>query len=372
MRLLVTGGAGFIGSTIVRAALEEGLEVRVLDWLDPEVHPTRPRFDPRVDLQVGNVADAAIVGRALEGVDAVCHQSAKVGLGVSFADAPDYVRDNELATAVLLAGMERAGIDALVLASSMVVYGEGAYRDPRGELVRPGPRTAADLSAGIFDPRSPRTGELLESELVSEDAPVDPRNVYASTKLGQEYLASAWARSTGSRAIALRYHNVYGPGMPRNTPYAGVASLFRSALARGVAPQVFEDGAQRRSFVHVRDIAGANLAALSAVTATDAPAEPDASSPGGGTQPGTLRAYNVGANEVHTIGDVAAALSRHTGGPAPVITGEYRLGDVRHITASSARIHRELGWSPAVTFDDGMREFATAPMRGQDEQRGQD
>ena len=135
------------------------------------------------------------------------------------------------------------------------------------------------------------------TQLISEDAPLDPRNVYAASKLAQEHLAAAWARSTGGRAIALRYHNVYGPGMPQNTPYAGVASLFRSALERGEAPRVFEDGAQRRDFVHVRDVAAANLAAIEAIV-------------GAGEQ---FRAFNVGSGIVHTIGDLASALSRYSG-----------------------------------------------------------
>jgi len=187
---------------------------------------------------------------------------------------------------------------------------------------------------------------MLEPLLIDEDAPLDPRNVYASSKLGQEYLATTWARSTGGAAAALRYHNVYGPGMPQNTPYAGVASLFRSALERGEAPRVFEDGRQRRDFVHVRDVAAANLAAI----------EWTARATGS-------RAFNVGSGDVHTIGEVAEQLSAHSAGPAPVITGEYRLGDVRHITASSERLKSELGWAPTMTFEAGMREFATAPLR---------
>lgn len=354
MRLLVTGGAGFIGSHIVDAALAKGWQVRVLDSLDPRIHPLPPRLDPRVELVTGDAADPAAVRRALDGIDAVSHQSAKVGLGVRFADAPDYVRNNDYATAVLLAAMDEQRIHRLVLASSMVVYGEGAYTDPDSGLpVRPGPRTEKDLRDGIFDPRSPDTGAVLEPALLTEDAPPDPRNVYAASKLSQEHLASAWARETGGSAIALRYHNVYGPRMPRDTPYAGVASLFRSALARGQAPRVFEDGAQRRSFVHVRDVAAANIAAL----------ESQALEPGPGRRP-PFRAYNVGANAVHTIGQVAAALSAFSGGPAAVVTGQYRLGDVRHITASSELIKRELGWSARIGFDAGMRDFAAAPLRG--------
>ena len=346
-RLLVTGGAGFIGSAIVAQALDRGWTVRVLDSLRPDVHGGPPALDPRVEFVHADVRDAAAVDAALVGVDAVCHQAAKVGLGVDFQDAPDYVDSNEHGTAVLLAAIDRAGVDRLVVASSMVVYGEGSYRTSGGETERPAPRRIADLDAGVFDPRDAQ-GELLEPQLIAEDAPLDPRNVYAISKLTQEHLATSWARSTGGRVAALRYHNVYGPGMPQNTPYAGVASLFRSAVERGEAPRVFEDGAQRRDFVHVRDIASANLAALRWT----------------GEQPAdSSRAFNVGSGQVHTIGDLAEALARHAGGPAPVVTGEYRAGDVRHVTASSERLRTELDWSPSVTFEEGVREFASAPLR---------
>ena len=346
-RLLVTGGAGFIGGAIVAAALDQGWSVRVLDSLRSDVHGALPAVDPRVDVIVGDVTDPGVVAFALRDIDLVCHQAAKVGLGVDFSDAPDYVTSNEVGTAVLLAAMTAAGIDRLVLASSMVVYGEGSFRGSRGPA-RPGPRRVVDLAAGVFDPVDEVTGERLEPALTTEQDPLDPRNVYAATKLAQEYLASAWARAAGGRVAALRYHNVYGPGMPQNTPYAGVASLFRSALERGEAPRVFEDGAQRRDFVHVADIASANLAALDWT---------------GETSASTFRAFNVGSGTVHTIGDMAAALSRASGGPDPVVTGEYRLGDVRHITASSERIRTELGWAPAITFELGVEEFATAPLR---------
>ena len=194
----------------------------------------------------------------------------------------------------------------------------------------------------------PACGAALRPELVSEDAPTDPRNVYAATKLTQEHLAAAWARATGGRAVSLRYHNVYGPGMPRDTPYAGVASFFRSALARGQAPVVYEDGGQRRDFVHVRDIAAANAVALEAAADREA---------------GTLTAYNTGSGVPHTVGEMAHALAEACGGPAPVVTGEYRLGDVRHITASSRRIADELGWRAQVDFASGMKEFARDGMR---------
>jgi dTDP-L-rhamnose 4-epimerase len=346
LTLLVTGGAGFIGGTIVEAALERGMAVRVLDSLRADVHGGSPAKDPRVEFVEGDVRDPDAVARALAGVDVVCHQAAKVGLGVDMSDTVDYVASNDLGTAVLLTAMADARIDRLVLASSMVVYGEGAYRGPNG-VTQPPARTAADLEAGRFDPLAP-DGSALEPELIDETFALDPRNVYAITKLTQEYLATSWARVTGGRVAALRYHNVYGPGMPQNTPYAGVASLFRSAIERGEAPRVFEDGAQRRDFVHVRDVASANLAAID-FTAN--------------AEPGFSRAFNVGSGVVHTIGDLARALSEHSSAQTPIITGEYRLGDVRHITASSERLRTELGWSPSVSFDEGMREFATAPLR---------
>ncbi|MFF4500772.1 NAD-dependent epimerase/dehydratase family protein [Streptomyces sp. NPDC001401] len=325
MRVLVTGGAGFIGSQVVTALQARGHEPVAYDV----------RGDPAAD-----VRNPAAVRAALTGVDAVCHQAAMVGLGTGFTDAAEYVSRNDLGTAVLLTAMAEAGVRRLVLAGSMVVYGEGRYGCPRHGVVRPGPRTAADLDAGRFEPPCPVCGADLSPGLVSEDAPVDPRNVYATTKLTQEHLAAAWARATRGWAVSLRYHNVYGPGMPRDTPYAGVASFFRSALARGESPRVYEDGRQRRDFVHVRDVAAANVAALEA-----------------GSREGALTAYNTGSGEVHTVGEMAGALAAAYGGPDPVVTGEYRLGDVRHITADSSRLRAELDWKPEIGFAEGMREF---------------
>ena len=353
MRVLLTGGAGFIGSHVAEALTSAGHEVRVLDALLPCVHPGgSPPFspDPGVEFVHGDVRDAQAVEGALRGVSVVCHLAAMVGLGADFGDAPLYAGCNDLGTAVLLAAMVRAGASRLVLASSMVVYGEGAYScAEHGQAASP-PRQAADLEAGRFEPRCGRCGEPLSPELVPEETPLGPRNVYADTKVAQEHLAGSWARSTQGHAVALRYHNVYGPGMPRDTPYAGVASFFRSALAAGRAPRVFEDGAQRRDFVHVRDVAAATVAAIEAVGGSGVP---------GG--PGALREYNVGSGTPRTVGKLASALAAAYGGPSPVVTGEYRLGDVRHISASSERIWRELGWRAAVSFAEGVAEFAAAP-----------
>lgn len=350
MRVLVTGGAGFIGSQIVTALADRGHDPVVLDARLSSVHQAAPQPPAQVaEWLRGDVRDRGALARALRGVDAVCHQAAMVGLGKDFTDAPAYVSCNDVGTAVLLASMARTGVSRLVLAGSMVVYGEGRYDCPLHGQVRPGPRTAADLDAGRFEPPCPDCGAELVPGLVDEDASVDPRNVYAATKVAQEHLAAAWARATGGRAVSLRYHNVYGPGMPRDTPYAGVASSFRSALARGEAPRVFEDGGQRRDFVHVRDVASANVLALEALA---------------GREPGVLSAFNTGSGQVHTVGEMAQALARAHGGPDPVVTGEYRLGDVRHITASSQRLTDELGWRAETGFTEGMAEFARSGLRG--------
>src|SRR3954447_25184901 len=316
--ILVTGGAGFIGSHVADALLEAGEEVRVLDAFLPAAHRERPGYlDPRAELIEGDVRDPAVAARAVAGADAVSHQAAMVGLGVDIGDIADYVAHNDLGTAVLLRALAARRFQGrLVLGSSMVVYGEGRYRCAGHGLVRPGPRRPEQLTAGAFEPPCPECGRALVAERVPEDAPADPRNVYAATKLAQEHLCAAFARETAASLTVLRYHNVYGPGMPRDTPYAGVASIFRSAYAAGRSPSVFEDGGQRRDFVHVRDVARANLLAL-------------------GSDPGT---YNVASGEPRTVLDLARALGRAIpDAPEPVVTGEWRAGDVRHIVASPER-----------------------------------
>jgi dTDP-L-rhamnose 4-epimerase len=345
-RILVVGGAGFIGSFVVDALVGAGHQVRVLDNLHPLAHEGVPEYlNPAAEYTWGDVRDPDTAATAIAGVDAVSHQGAMVGLGVDFADAPDYVAHNSLGTAVLLAALHRRGFEGrLVVASSMVVYGEGRYLCTRHGTVRPRPRSVAQLTAGRFDPLCEDCGGALTAEPVPEDASPDPRNTYAATKLNQEHLCFAFARETRASVIALRYHNVYGPRMPRDTPYAGVASIFRSAVAAGRPPLVFEDGAQRRDFVHVRDVAAANRVALAA------PAEVDG-------------AFNVASGCPRTIGELAAELSTAGGGPPPRTTGDFRLGDVRHVFASTARAARVLDFSAAIGFRDGIREFAESDVR---------
>jgi dTDP-L-rhamnose 4-epimerase len=343
MRVLLTGAAGFIGSRVDAALRAAGHEVLGVDVLLPAAHGPNAELPPgchRVD-----VRDADALAPLLPDVDLVCHQAAMVGAGVDAADAPEYGGHNDFGTTVLLAQMFAAGVSRLVLASSMVVYGQGRYRCAEHGLVEPLPRRRSDLDAGIFEHRCPRCGEPVSWQLVDEDAALRPRSLYAASKTAQEHYALAWSEATGGSVVALRYHNVYGPGMPRDTPYSGVAAIFRSALEKGESPPVYEDGGQMRDFVHVDDIAAANLAAAT----TD--------------RPGFTTA-NVCSGQPISILEVATALCEARGAElSPVVTGRYRSGDVRHIVADPARAADVLNFRAAVSPSDGLREFAFAPLR---------
>jgi len=339
MRILLTGGAGFIGRHVWRNLVDRGHEVLVLDSLRPDVHAAYQSESFAGAIDIADVRDSNAVEASLRGVDAVIHLAAKVGLGVDVNDFPDYASSNDAGTAELLAAMARMQVKRLTLASSMVVYGEGLGRCEQHGLVGPGPREEAQLANRSFEPPCPVCGRSLDTALVNEDAPLDPRNAYATSKLAQEFYASNWARATGGAVAMMRYHNVYGPGMPKDTPYAGVAAIFTSALRRGEAPKVFEDGLQRRDFIHVRDVAAATVAACE-------------------SHAGGVRAFNVGSGTPRTVGDMAAALASALRGPAPLVTFGFRLGDVRHITADSTRLRQTFGWTPTVAFEDGMRELA--------------
>jgi dTDP-L-rhamnose 4-epimerase len=341
MKVLVTGGAGFIGSHIVEQLLDGGAAVRVLDARVGD------DLDGRVELLVGDLRDPVLMRRAVAGVDAVCHQAAMVGLGVDFGDVSRYVAHNDGGTAALLHALWETGFHGrLVLASSMVVYGEGLVRCTTHGAVVPAPRAAEDLAAGRFEARCPVSDCHRPTSWVAVDetARLDPRSVYAATKLHQEHLCGLWGREAGATVVALRYHNVYGPRMPRDTPYAGVASIFLSALAAGRAPQVFEDGGQTRDFVHVHDVARANVLALTI-----------------GIEEG---AYNVASGTPHTVAEMALALAAgFAPAAAPEVTGRWRPGDVRHVVASPRKAAERLGFAAEVAFADGMAELAGARAR---------
>ncbi|MGE2714309.1 NAD-dependent epimerase/dehydratase family protein [Mycolicibacterium litorale] len=342
MRVLLTGAAGFIGSRI-RAALEAaGHDVVAVDVMLSAAHGRGAQAPAGTHLV--DVRDAAALAPLLDGVDVVCHQAAVVGAGVNAADAPSYGSHNDFGTTVLLAEMFAAGVGKLVLASSMVVYGQGRFDCPEHGPVDPLPRTRADLDAGVFEHRCPVCGASLQWRLVDEDAPLRPRSLYAASKVAQEHYALAWSDAVGGSVVALRYHNVYGPHMPRDTPYSGVAAIFRSELENGDVPRVFEDGGQMRDFVHVDDVAAANLVAVEA------------------NRPG-FEAFNVCSGRPISIMEVATELCEIRGAAPPVVTGQYRSGDVRHIVASPVRAAETLGFRAAVDPRDGLREFAFAPLR---------
>jgi dTDP-L-rhamnose 4-epimerase len=330
-RILVTGGAGFVGSHVVDLLVEAGHEVLVLDSLVAHGDQPPPWLRRDVEFVRGDVRDPQAWQQAARGATAVCHQAARVGLGVDFGDVARYVADNDAGTAVGLGVLhEQRFRGRIVLASSMVVYGEGRYRCERHGDARPAPRDGGDLAAGRFDPPCPACGSPLAWAPVGEDAPTDPRNVYAATKLHQEHLCALYGREHGTPVTALRYHNVYGPRMPRDTPYAGVASIFRSAVARGEPPTVLEDGRQTRDFVHVRDVARANVAALT----VDEPV------------PGPL---NVASGRPRTVLELAHAVCDGTG-ISPRVVGGGRLGDVRHVVASPERAADRLGFRAVEQF----------------------
>jgi dTDP-L-rhamnose 4-epimerase len=342
VKILLTGAAGFIGSRIAPLARERGHDVVALDAYLPAAHGGR--FDPtvlRLDLRHDRLDDVLV------DVDVVCHQAAMVGNGIDAQDLPGFAGHNDLGTAELLAAMARADVVDLVLASSMVVYGDGRYDCTEHGDVPPAPRREDDLAAGRFDPRCPHCDGDITWRRISEETPFRPRTSYAASKVAQEHYADAWCTLQGARTIALRYHNVYGPGMPADTPYAGVAAIFRSALARGEAPRVFEDGGQVRDFVHVDDVALANLLAIEQVR----------------EHPTGVTPYNIASGHTFTIGEMAAVLAQAGGGIQPVVTGEYRGFDVRHVVASPDAVVDGLGFRAEIGPEVGLARLASDPLR---------
>ncbi len=340
--VVVTGGAGFIGSYLVRALLERGVEVRVLDNLEPQVHSCQESFPSEgCHFLRGDITDPEDVARSLEGATSVVHFAALVGVGQSMYEIVRYVRTNCLGTAILLEQIakRRTSIRRLIVASSMSIYGEGAYVCPACKVPRDGVRAEVALKAGRWEPTCPACGQDLRPVPTPEDHPLKPASVYAITKRDQEELFLAFGRAYGIPTVALRFFNVYGPGQALSNPYTGVVAIFAARMLAGLPPLVFEDGGQTRDFVHVHDVAAACIAALE---------HPDI----GGT------AINVGTGEATRILEVARLLHGIIDGPEPVCTGQYRPGDVRHCVANVASAERLLGWRPKVRLNDGLHEMA--------------
>lgn len=348
-RVLVTGGAGFIGSHLADELLASGYAVRVLDDLSPQVHGSgrrRPDYlASDVELQVGDVRDPAAVSRALDGVEAVYHFAARVGVGQSMYEIAEYTSVNNLGTAVLLEQLAKKPVDRLVVASSMSIYGEGLYRTSDGTLVTDAERHPGRLKEGDFEPRTAE-GERLEPVPTPESKPPVLSSVYALSKYDQERLCLMTGRAYGIPTVALRFFNVYGTRQALSNPYTGVLAIFASRFLNGRAPLIFEDGRQRRDFVSVRDLARACRLALEVPEARD-------------------QVLNVGSGQSVSVREIADRLARVLGREIePEITGRYRVGDVRHCFADISRAQRVLGFRPEVTLEDGLLELA-AWLEGQ-------
>lgn len=343
MEILVTGGAGFIGSHLVRELIGRGDRVVVLDSLDEQVHGGIPPNLPEgVELIVGNVGDADAIDRALEGIDHIVHLAAVVGVGQSMYDIERYVRENTLATATFLervvAQSERP--KRLVVASSMSIYGEGEYECATHGAVACQQRSVEQLAARDWEPRCSVCGDSVVGIGTSEGKQLQPTSVYAVTKRDHEELALAVGNAYGIPTVALRFFNVFGPGQSLSNPYTGVAAIFASRLLNRNPPLIFEDGNQSRDFIHVSDIANGILLALESEDAVG-------------------HAINLGTGRPTSVRRVAEVLSLELGVDVqPTLTGEFRAGDIRHCFASTAIARARLGFEAKTSFEEGMRQLA--------------
>ena len=355
-RILITGGAGFIGSHLADELLARGYEVRILDCLAAQVHGAalassggRPAYlSAGVELQVGDVCDPEAVARALDGVDAVYHLAAAVGVGQSMYQIASYTRTNNLGTAVLLQALIAHPVRRLVVASSMSIYGEGLYRNAAGEPVRGVARPLEALRAGDWEVRDAHGSPLTpvptpESHLSTRGL----QSVYALSKFDQERLCLLSGRAYNIPTVALRFFNTYGPRQALSNPYTGVLAIFAARLLNGKPPLINEDGEQQRDFVHVRDVARACRLALDAplFSAEGTPVEEPV--------------FNIGSGVARSVSSVACTLAAVLGSPVqPEITGNYRVGDIRHCVADIGRARRLLGYEPAISFEEGVRDLA--------------
>lgn len=343
-RVLITGGAGFIGSHVADELLQHGYAVRALDSLSPQVHgpnPQRPAYlDPEVELVVGDVRDREVVRRALRDVDAVLHLAAKVGVGQSMYQIADYTAVNNLATAVLLEEIVDRRTGRLVVASSMSIYGEGLYHDRHGRPVAGTERSLAQLKAHEWEPRG-ADGAPLQPVPTPESKVPALASVYALSKYDQERMCLTVGRAYNIPTVALRFFNVYGPRQALSNPYTGVLAIFAAQLLNGKRPVIFEDGRQQRDFINVHDIA------LGCRLALEQPAAAD-------------RVFNLGSGRHTTILEIADRLGRllDRAGVEPEITGRYRVGDIRHCFADISLARDVLGFEPQVSFEAGLDELA--------------
>jgi len=344
--VLVTGGAGFVGSHLVDALLAQGHRVRVLDSLEPQVHGPSggaPAYlNPHAELVHGSVTDPEAVARALEGIDVVFHQAALVGVGQSMYDIVRYCQVNTVGAAILLEQVvkRRNRIRKVVVASSMSVYGEGAYRTPQGEVRSPRLRSRDLLERGEWELRDVVTGAPLEPMPTPETKPLHPTSVYAVTKRDHEELFLSVGYAYRIPTVALRYFNIYGERQALSNPYTGIAAIFSARVLNGQPPIIFEDGQQSRDFIHVSDVVAANLLALA-------------------TDRADYQALNVGTGRPTTVREVAHLIIAALGKPElePQVLCTFREGDIRHCYADIALARRLLGFEPKVPFAQGIHQL---------------
>jgi dTDP-L-rhamnose 4-epimerase len=343
-KVLITGGAGFIGSHVADELLANGYQVRVLDTLAAQVHGDSGRWpdylDPEVEVVVGDVTDRDVLTKALQGVDAVYHFAAAVGVGQSMYEVAHYTRVNNLGTAVLLEALIARPLERLVIASSMSLYGEGLYRSTAGELRVAGERSLDQLRRGDWELHDD-DGSVLQPVPTPESKPPAVASVYALSKFDQERMCLMIGRAYQMPVVALRFFNAYGPRQALSNPYTGVLAIFAARLLNDNPPKIFEDGLQQRDFVSVYDVARACRLSLEA--------------PGAAGE-----VFNVGSGQACTVREVAARLAKVLGkeGIEPEIIGKYRVGDIRHCFSDIGKAQRVLGYAPQVTLNDGMAELA--------------
>jgi dTDP-L-rhamnose 4-epimerase len=348
-RVLITGGAGFIGSHLADELLEHGYEVRALDNLSDQVHGPdagRPGYlSPEVELIEGDVRDPEAVRAALEGVDAVYHFAARVGVGQSMYEIEKYTSVNNLGTAVLLEALLEAKpgkpVRRLIVASSMSIYGEGLYRDSEGRLVSGQERGLEQLKAHDWEVRDER-GEALTPVPTPESKTPCLSSVYALSKYDQERLCLMTGRAYSIPTVALRFFNVYGTRQALSNPYTGVLAIFASRLLNGNPPLIYEDGRQMRDFVHVSDVARACRRALEVGEARD-------------------QVFNIGSGRQYTVLEIARSMAEVLGrkGMQPEVTGKYRAGDIRHCVADITLARRVLGYEPQMPLERGLIELSS-------------
>lgn len=342
--VLVTGGAGFIGSHIVDALIDRGHNVRILDSLVEQVHggSMPAHLSAEAELIKGDVCDAAAVQKALDGIDVIYHQAAEVGVGQSMYEIVRYVKANDLGTAVLLEEMIKrpAQFKKLIVASSMSIYGEGAYRcDGCSTAAHPFLRTNEQLVAHDWELKCATCDGELKPVGTYEEKPLFPTSVYAVSKQDQEQYCLAVGRAYQIPTVAFRYFNVYGPRQALSNPYTGICAIFSARLMNEQAPIIFEDGEQTRDFVNVKDIARANLIALE-------------------TDGGDYQSFNIGTGRATSVRQIAELLAKGLGKSiSPDIVGKYREGDIRHCVADISKAQRMLGYEPQVTLEDGLAEL---------------